>query len=98
MSNTPIRRITIGNVAKLVRAQLKQFLPDQKFSIRSRSSPHPSLTITWSGGPSVKMVKTLTWHFVGAVNDLDSWVYKPSQWREETVQFECVHISYKRTR
>lgn len=97
MSQT-IRTIPVTEVAKLVRTHLReQFGKQQKFSVRSRSTIHPSITITWHDGPSVIAVRAATRIFVGAENDLDSWTYHPTTWQETLVQFDCTYISCQRT-
>ena len=60
------RYIDIAEVAKIIRGELKREFPKCKFSVRSeRYSMGTHISVSWSDGPTVKEVESITDNYYG---------------------------------
>jgi hypothetical protein len=55
--------ITAKDTAKLLRAELKTFFPETKFSVRTDRTR--TLTVSWTDGPSAKLVNEVAMKYEG---------------------------------
>jgi hypothetical protein len=61
------RRLDVTETAKLVRAQLKQAFPGQKFKVKSdRYAGGSSIRVDWTDGPTMKEVDAVVAVFAGS--------------------------------
>jgi hypothetical protein len=83
MTRTADRRLTTADVAKLIRAALKQAYPHTAFSVRTSSySGGSSISIRWTDGPSVANVEAIAGDYQGRGFDgsidlgysIDAWM------------------------
>ncbi|WP_449106813.1 LPD29 domain-containing protein [Pseudomonas mohnii] len=93
------RYLTCAETAKLVRKALKEAFPDVKFSVRSNVySGGASLSVSWTDGPNIKQVESVTCRFQASYFDggID---YKGSIYHMmhgETVSFGADFINTQR--
>jgi hypothetical protein len=84
------RRIDTVEVAKLIRATLKARLPAAKFRVQSdRYAGGSSIRVTWTDGPTTKLVESLIGHVHGATFDgmIDLKSYHDSELDGEAVHY-----------
>lgn len=66
MTYVPARQVGLAETAKLVRQALKERWPTHRFGVRiQRHSAGGWITVSWTDGPSVDEVETLTQGFRG---------------------------------
>jgi hypothetical protein len=77
------------DVAVLIRAELKQNFPGQKFSVRTES--HGSIRVSWIDGPAYRAVEAITSIFTGKSFDgmTDSTNFHKVTYKGELCQFYC---------
>jgi phospholipid N-methyltransferase len=93
------RYIPTADVAKLIRADLKEFFPGVTFSVRSRSySMGSSIDVTWTDGPTAKEVEALVKKYAGSTFDgmQDLKTHHDSYLNGELVHFASDHVFCKR--
>lgn len=62
--------IDTAEVAKLIRKELKQAFPVQRFSVKSsRYAGGSSIDVSWTDGPTTKLVEERIGHFHGSTFD-----------------------------
>lgn len=70
MSATSPRYLSVVEVAKLLRAELKATFPAVKFSVRSSSyAGGASIRISWTDGPTAKRVDAIAQKYAGSTFD-----------------------------
>lgn len=100
MASEP-RYIDVADVAKLVRAALKETFPFTKFSVRiDRYAGGSSIDIHWTDGPEASEIHKITDQFSGAEFDgmTDSMNYHESILNGEAVRFGADFIQCHRNR
>lgn len=74
--------LSCANTAKLIRAALKSAFPGVKFSVRSHTySGGASINVSWTDGPTQKMVEAVAGPFAGAGFDgMTDYKYSVGAW------------------